>query len=96
MAAPWRSGGLSVVGDGARSARRLYSAFGEAATGFRQALVLWPESPEAALGAQRASMAAAKLALANGDLGFADVHVARLDAAARAQARRPRRSVRPT
>jgi formylglycine-generating enzyme required for sulfatase activity/serine/threonine protein kinase len=61
---------------------RIYSDFGEAATGFRQARVLWPESAEAAQGERRASMAAAKLALENGDLGFADVHVARLDPAA--------------
>ena len=59
---------------------RIYSDYADAASAFRQALVLWPENLEARAGERRALLAVAGLALENGDLGLAEVQVSKLEA----------------
>jgi formylglycine-generating enzyme required for sulfatase activity/tRNA A-37 threonylcarbamoyl transferase component Bud32 len=69
---------LAGGGSGSAERSRVYAGFSEAASGFRQALVLWPENPEAREGERRASLSLAKLALENGDLGLAEVQASKL------------------
>lgn len=70
------------AGAGAGAQRnRVYADFAEAASGFRQALVLRADSPAALAGERRASTALAELALRAGDFGLAEVQLERLDAA---------------
>ena len=59
---------------------RVYADFADAASAFRQALVLWPENAAARAGERRAMLAVAGLALENGDLGLAEVQVSKLEA----------------
>ncbi len=67
-------------GEGAERAR-IYAELTEAATGFRQAGLLWPDNPEAHAGERSAELSLAMVALQNGDLGFAEVHAARIEPA---------------
>ena len=70
----------ALQGEGAERAR-VYAELTEAATGFRQAGLLWPDNPEAGQGERRAELALATIALQNGDFGFAEVHAARIEPA---------------
>jgi formylglycine-generating enzyme required for sulfatase activity len=75
-----RSGEAGEAGEAAERAR-IYTELAEAATGFRQAGVLWPDNPEARAGERRAELSLATVALESGDFGFAEVRAARLDPA---------------
>lgn len=66
-----------TVDTGARS--KLYSDFAEAVAGFRQALVLWSDNPEALRGVERARIAFARAALEHRDIGLAEAQLRELD-----------------
>ncbi|MDF1666170.1 MAG: protein kinase, partial [Planctomycetota bacterium] len=57
---------------------RLYGQYAEVVAGFRQALILWSDNKEAKKGTLNASVAYAKIALSQNDLGLAEAQLAAL------------------